>query len=246
MSIPTQNSYNKAAESYDKHSVSQRKIADKLSTYLPKTADKVLEIGCGTGYLAKKIPTKYNHITLIDSSNKMLELAKTRVPNAITKLVDFNLNIDTDHIYDLVLSCSALHWADDFEKVLVKIKKITSKNFIFSIMLDETLKEIREIRKEISPNKRIRPILYPHKYYLDVLKLHGFKIKHSEQMKVAINFKTVDHAMQHLRKTGVNAGSDKLTKREILTLLNQYEKKHRNSNGIPMTFKSGIYVTEIV
>ena len=239
-----ENSYNKAANSYDKHSISQRKIADKLFSYLPQTANNVLDLGCGTGYLSKKISTRYKNITLVDNSRKMLEQAHEKVPHAKTALLDFNkdelLFKDT---YDLILSSSALHWANDFEATLVKIKKIAQKGLIFSIMLDGTLKEIREIRKEVAPNKRIKPILHSHNYYLDILKLHGFKIKHSEQMQVVINFKTVDHSIRHLRKTGVNAGSDKLDKRELFKLMSIYERRY--NNPVPMTFRAGMYVAEI-
>ncbi len=239
-----ENSYNKAANSYDKHSISQRKIIDKLITYLPQTANNVIDLGCGTGYLAKKISTRYKNITLVDNSRKMLELANEKVPHAKTALLDFNKDeLLFKDKYDLVLSSSALHWSENFEATLIKIKKIATKDLVLSIMLDGTLKEIREIRKEVSPNKRIKPILHSHNYYLDILKLHGFKIKHSEQMQVVINFKTVDHSIRHLRKTGVNAGSDKLDKRELLKLMSIYQRRY--TNPVPMTFRAGMYVAEV-
>lgn len=99
---PMQNSYDHIAEKWHSNFRGQVYV-DRVLGYvdlvlqgLPSGA-KVLDLGCGTGNpIAKYIVEKGFHVTGIDQSGKMLEIAKTVVPEATLihiNMIDVELDI---------------------------------------------------------------------------------------------------------------------------------------------------------
>jgi cyclopropane fatty-acyl-phospholipid synthase-like methyltransferase len=83
-----QNSYDQIAEQWHSHIRAQAYI-DRLLGYVDLTlkelqpGTRVLDLGCGTGKpVAKYIVEKGFHVTGVDQSEKMLEIAKQEVPEA--------------------------------------------------------------------------------------------------------------------------------------------------------------------
>jgi SAM-dependent methyltransferase len=52
---------------------------DFLLSLIPKTCERALEIGCGTGRFTRALATRVPHVTAIDLSAEMIRVARTRV-----------------------------------------------------------------------------------------------------------------------------------------------------------------------
>jgi SAM-dependent methyltransferase len=90
----------------------KRRIA-MLTGNLQKT-DRVLEIGCGTGYFTVDILKTGAEVTAIDISPELLTLARTNIPDLRVRfLVEdaHQLNFP-DHYFDSVIGSSVLHHLD--------------------------------------------------------------------------------------------------------------------------------------
>ena len=81
---------------------------------------KILDLGAGTGLLCSFILKKYPKasLTLIDLSEKMLEVAKLRFKNFsnVTYLSEDYLNFNFDKKYDLIISALSIHHLPDDAK----------------------------------------------------------------------------------------------------------------------------------
>ncbi|MCM1039911.1 MAG: class I SAM-dependent methyltransferase [Ruminococcus sp.] len=98
---------------------------------------KVLDLGCGFGeHCARLIHDGAAHVTGIDISEKMLEIA--RKENCDAKISYINMPMEDiaqlHERFDIVISSLAFHYVDDFSGVVKNIYKMLNEDglFIFS------------------------------------------------------------------------------------------------------------------
>ncbi len=108
---------------------------------------KILDIGIGTGQLTYELYKKGGQIYGIDFSEKMLELARGKMPGAIFYKFDFNNGIpeELNNIqFDYIVSSYAIHHIDDKQKVnfIKELKSILKDNGI--IVLADVAFKTRE------------------------------------------------------------------------------------------------------
>ena len=87
----------------------QRRV--KMLTAHIKASDKILEIGCGTGYFTKEIAKTKATITAIDISPELLNMAKQEIPETNVSFVldnAYELSFD-DNCFDSIVGSSVLH-----------------------------------------------------------------------------------------------------------------------------------------
>lgn len=79
--------------------------------YQPSQTIRVIDLGCGTGSIARRIKDIYPQaqITCVDIAEKMLQIAKTKLgEDARYQLANFE-NYEFDATYDIAVSSLALH-----------------------------------------------------------------------------------------------------------------------------------------
>ncbi|MDN5202740.1 class I SAM-dependent methyltransferase [Fulvivirgaceae bacterium BMA10] len=109
---------------------SKSKLYDKCVTLANiKKGSTVLELGCGTGYLTKKLVHNQAEVTSVDQSSGMLTRAKQRVPFGKFVQSDIFQYKDTMQ-YDYIVLFFVLHELtfSDRTKLLRSAKKLLNKN----------------------------------------------------------------------------------------------------------------------
>jgi putative AdoMet-dependent methyltransferase len=83
-------------------------------------AEKILDIGIGTGLLTETLYRERVETTGVDFSDKMLDLAKEKMPNGRFIKFDFNEGLPQEiegEKFDYVISSYAIHHIDDEQKI---------------------------------------------------------------------------------------------------------------------------------
>lgn len=97
----------------------------------------ILDIGAGTGIFSEFVSKKFpkGNFTLIDLSEKMLDIAKVRFTNNtnIKYIAADYLSYDFKEKYDLIISALSIHHLEDYEKkaLFQKIHSLLKPNGIF-------------------------------------------------------------------------------------------------------------------
>ncbi len=95
----------------------------------PQSGANILDLGIGTGNLARIFWESGCHIWGVDFSSKMLALARLKIPNA--KLVQLDLReslpASHDHRFDLIVSAYTFHHFDLGDKVFI-IHRLIDQN----------------------------------------------------------------------------------------------------------------------
>lgn len=172
---------------YNKFSNERNRPAYELISRIPNNDfNSIIDLGCGTGSITKILQDQYHPdiITGLDSSDSMIEKAKTDYPNINWQLGDI---AQFTGEYDLIFSNAALQWLDNHDILLNKIISRTRKvlaiqmpnnfNYPSHVLLRETIYENEKFYKKLASIIRESPvhskeayfkILYKQVSYLDI------------------------------------------------------------------------------
>ena len=101
----------------DKHAFVFKYGEDLVDLLKPQKGERILDLGCGTGYLTSVIALSGASVVGIDNSIEMITKAKTEYPQ-----LDFQVQSATSfHLeghFDAVFSNAVLHWIQEKEKAV--------------------------------------------------------------------------------------------------------------------------------
>ncbi len=142
--------FNRGAETYTDVAHLQARVAGALAEKLVGiSAEKILEIGCGTGLLTQHLFNQFPkaNFLLTDISPSMLKQCHARFkafPNAKLLCVDGE-HLDALPNFDLITSSMTMHWFNDFALSLSRIQqKLTKRGrLVFTLLGANSFSEWR-------------------------------------------------------------------------------------------------------
>lgn len=102
----------------DKHSFVTKYGEGVLALLGAQPGERILDVGCGTGHLTKKIAEAGTKVIGLDSSAEMIAAARENYPEinfVIADAADFSF----DEPFDAIFSNAALHWVHRVEEAIV-------------------------------------------------------------------------------------------------------------------------------
>lgn len=123
--------YNNFAKKYSDIFVENNQ--DSITAYfrhldIPLEGKRILDLGCGDGYDLSQIKFKGASIFGIDSSEKMIELAQQKNPEAIIKLGFFEQIPFSNHMFDVVISKWAFQTSAQIDPIYHEIARVMKPN----------------------------------------------------------------------------------------------------------------------
>lgn len=136
----------------DKHAFVFKYGEDLVNLLKPRAGERILDLGCGTGYLTSVIASSGASVAGIDSSLEMVTKAKTEYPQIDFQVQSAN-NFHFDANFDAVFSNAVLHWIQEKEKVVELVYKYLKKNgrFVFEMGGKHNVEKIiKALQKSLS------------------------------------------------------------------------------------------------
>lgn len=209
----------KSLDTYNDNAKIQKKMAEKLLSYLDTARyDDILEIGCGTGLLTKLAVNRleYNSYTANDILAECEGLIKNIEPGINFYFSNIEESINSlDKTYDLIISNASFQWFKNIEEFLPKLISKLKPNgtLLFSTFGPENFRELNYILGISLPYLSKREYETLLKEYSPVI---------DEEIHV-LAFKTPTDVLRHLKLTGVNSLENKSwTKHDMFKFEDDY------------------------
>ncbi len=171
------------------------KPLDIILTYLPKEAKKVLEIGCGTGYISVELAKRGFEVTATEISEFELELAKERakkegVLDKIVFILERGEGISVKGSFDAAIGIGVLAYIDNVRKFLRDLNSVVKPGGTI-IFVDYDYKKLPLVSapKWLRESHKVKRLFRKFGFYVDVYKRE--KLLWDEIIIVGRKFKDV-------------------------------------------------------
>ena len=232
--------FSKSAPHYDEYAHLQKEIAGRLIEQIKETEFcQILDIGCGTGYLALALAEKFPNASLsaIDLAPGMIEYASLKNPFANLQFSegDGEKLEFSDQRFDLVVSSSAFQWMDP-NLSFTEVKRVIKPGgkFYFSLFGPATLAELKSNEEEHRPNN-LKAISLA-----DLLRGIGFEdVAVASSIKRAI-FPDFMSLLRLLKDLGAQSSSAPVgfgSRRILVERALSYTRKFMDKDGIYASFE---------
>lgn len=132
--------WNKIASGYDKHALHTYRQAytdtiNKSKKYL-NPDQIVMDIGCGSGITTIELSKNVKEVYAIDTSEKMIDIAKIKMENANIKNINFKVSDIFDSCFkedsfDVIMAFNILCYIKDIDSFIARAYKLLKPNGIF-------------------------------------------------------------------------------------------------------------------
>ena len=148
-----QSRFSKNLASYNEHAKIQKRMAERLISFITGKFDNILEIGCGTGFLTEFANKKleYKNYTAIDIAEGCEDFIKKINPDIDFVCQDIEIFLkESNKKYDLILSNAAFQWIDDLETFIKTLLERLNPDgiLLFSTFGKENFREIFHISEK--------------------------------------------------------------------------------------------------
>lgn len=251
--------FSRAAEAYHQLARVQQQAAEQLAAAVAELGlapRRVLDIGCGTGFLTRRMLLQFPvaELVALDLSPGMIEVARQQVPASASLefVVAEAMEYQPTEPFDLVVSSSTLQWLQPFDRLFAKLHSMLAPggHVCASIMLHGTLGELHSIRSDLFPALAPAQLLPESESVLASLEQCGFEVLAHQVQEDREWYATPSAALRSMREQGftggpLSTGRRPLTRGQLAALLSEYEQRYTNGTGrVPVSFRHGMYLAK--
>jgi len=228
------------ADWYHGHATVQRQVADDLAALIREDArrhKRILEIGCGTGFLTRHLDPAC--VLAIDPSSAMVERARRELPEH-TFHVSGLQDLPPRKTADFLVSSSALHWVPPIEET-VKLLAALAPRVAFALMLDGTLDELHAVRHAVAPELPPRLRMPSPTRVAKALRGAGFDPLFMRVSDYEASFPTARAFLHDLQRSGLSGRGPALSPSQI----REIERRLEAIAPVTARFRVGFFQGEL-
>ncbi len=147
--------------------------------------------------------------------------------------------------YPLIVSSAALHWTTDLPTTLKNVYECLESDGFFSLgmMLQGTLKELWDVRRELVPHKTPEPPLPSHDHLVDLVHAAGFHILRKQHSFEEVAYDNATAFLRAIHEQGVTGtkvigAHAPLTRSELIRLTECYQERYTSFDGVYATYET--------
>ena len=246
--------FSAAASTYEDHAGPQREAAERLARLLSplEPPGRILEVGCGTGVFTRLLVKGWPSASVdaLDVAPGMIEEARrgAGLREGLRWIVCDARAFEDPDGYDWIVSNCSLHWLEPFEESVRHLAGMILPRGILaaSVVLDGTLRELHELRRQVAPQKAPGGKLPTEDSIRRAVELCGAHLEVFEVEEAVTAVPSVDRLLEDLRRQGVTGGSISrgplpLNRREIRAVVEEYAARHSVPGGVRMTYRTAFF-----
>lgn len=207
--------FSKHALKYESLNFIQNKVVEKLLSLVDGNPQKILDLGCGSGAVCKKVEWNYEIFSGVDFAQGMLDL-HPKSPKIELINADFNdaklfeKLIDVE--YEYILSASALQWAKNLEQTLhdISLLKTPIALAIFTSNTFKTLNATASLSSMLHTSSEIEKL---QKKYFEA---------NFELVEYRLEFTAVREMFRYIKHSGVSGSRNLLNITQMKKLMREY------------------------
>jgi len=250
---PVARRFSRAASTYDQGAGLHRHVAARLLELLPEADQvgrgRILEVGCGTGVLTGLIRQRYPDASLcvMDVAEGMVSCVRERWGDdpAMEYVISDVRDFKTARPFDLIVSSSALHWAEPLGKTMAMLKAalVPGGGLYAALMVDGTLAELHGLRRQIAPGKMPVGRLPTRDEVISAVEQAGFDLVSRKAEAIQAQYHSADDFFDTIHAQGLTSGAVSraalpLSRTELNQLRKAYDETCRDpSGGVKATFE---------
>lgn len=232
-SLGIKQGFQNSLKTYHQEAVVQRRIAETLASHLDRhvsSPDRLLEIGCGTGFLTQKLENwSRSGLYYLNDLNEDVESLFDKRYRFIAGDAE---ECDLPDRLDAIVSASAVQWFCNLSRFFDKSFDLLNPNGVlaFSTFGADHFQELRRLTGN-------GLVYFSPQDLIESLKAKGFQILFSDEEIISVYFEKPVDVLRHLRQTGVNGDlQPRWSIKRLRQFQAQYEEFFSTEQGLPLTF----------
>lgn len=235
--------FGEAAIQYDQLAEAQKRIAGRLLELCPK-AQKVLDIGCGTGYWTRRLREhcQAEQVIGLDLAQGMLDFAEKAGDNSKLQWLcaDAEQLPLPEQSLDLIFSSLAIQWCENTSALFAGIQRclnVGGQAFI-ATLVPGTLSELAQSWAQVDQAQHVNQFI-PSVRLIQQLQAEGLTLLSAEQYTETLYYPDLKAVFASIKGIGAHhvQGENHLTGRQSILKLKAAYEQLRTDQGLPVSYQ---------